>query len=69
MAENISAKGMSARKWATDENRREIISPERTNMRMYYDFKRDENMCPTCENISIYSPLTFIENFLCEKQT
>jgi hypothetical protein len=69
IAENRSAKGMRARKWATYENRREIISPERTNMRMYYDFKPDENMYPTCENISIYSPLTFIENFLCQKKT
>jgi hypothetical protein len=69
MAENRSAKGMRARKWATTENRREIISPERTNMRIYYGFKPDENMYPTRENISIYFSLTSIENFLCEEQT
>jgi hypothetical protein len=44
MAENRSAKGMRARKWATDEDRREIISPERKIMRMHYDFKPDENI-------------------------
>lgn len=44
MAENRSAKEMRARKWATAENRREIISPERTSMRMHYGFKPDENM-------------------------
>jgi hypothetical protein len=54
---------MRARKWATDENRREIISPERANLRMHYDFKPDENMYLSCENINIYFPLDFIENF------
>jgi len=63
VAENRNTKGMRARKWATDENRGEIISPERTNMWMHYDFKPDENMYPSCENISIYFPLDFIKNF------
>ena len=58
MAENKSVEEMRARKWATDENRRAIISPERTTMRMHYDVKPDENMYLTCENISLYFPLT-----------
>ena len=63
MAENRSAKGMRARRWATIENKREIIFPQGTNKRIHYDFKPDENMYPTCEIISIYFPLTVIGNF------
>jgi hypothetical protein len=62
-AENKNAKGMRARKWATDENRKDITSLERTNLWMHYDFKPDENMYPSCENTSVNFPLEFIENF------